>query len=77
MASSAVPEGSFLKPLSKPKDPALINSDDWPIFALKKVKVVSQQTGELVSLLSAHKDNPVKVTGQLLEIDDVNQHLGC
>ena len=77
MATTAFPEEVFLKPLAKPKPPALSNSDDWPIFSIKKVKVVSQDTGELVSLLSAQKGHPVKVTGQLCEIDDEYQHRGC
>ena len=72
----AVLEEAVLKPLIKPKNPALINSDDWPIFSLRKGKVVSQDNGKPVSLLSAHKDHPVKVTGQLLEIEDDLQSLG-
>ena len=71
----AIPEESVLKPLVKPKDPAFINSDDWPTFCLRKGKVVSQDNGEMVSLLSAHKGHPVKVTGQLLEIEDDLQPL--
>ena len=46
----------------------LKSSDDWPAFSITKAQVVSQQTGELVSLLSAHKGNPVTVTGRLEEI---------
>ena len=72
----AVPEEALLKPIVKPKNPALINSDDWPTFSLRKGKVVSQDNGEPVSLLSAHKYHPVKVTGYLLEIEDDLQHLG-
>ena len=76
MASRAVSEDVFFKPLVKPKDPALINTDNWPIFALRKARVVSQETGEQVSLLSAQTNNPVKVTGQLLEVEDSLRHLG-
>ena len=72
----AVSEEAVLKPLVKPKNTALINSDDWPTFSLRKGKVVSQHNGEPVSLLSAHKGHPVKVTGQLLEIEDDLQPLG-
>lgn len=77
MASRAASEGAYLKPLVIPKDPSLINTDTWPIFALKKVKVVSQDTGQPVSLLAAQKNNPVRVTGQLLEVEDDLQHRGC
>lgn len=72
----AVPEEAVIKPTFKPKNPALINTDDWPTFSLRKGKVVSQESGEPVSLLSAHKDHPVKVTGYLLEIEEDLQHLG-
>ena len=54
----------------QPKDPGIQSSDKWPCFALKDVNVVSQQTGEQASLLSAHKANPVTVTGRLEEIED-------
>ena len=67
----AVPEKTVLKP----KDPILVNSDEWATFSIRKVKVVSQDNGELASLLSAHKDHPVKVTGQLQEIEEDYQHL--
>ncbi len=72
----AVPEEAVLKPTFKPKNPALINTDDWPTFSLGKGKVVSQNSGKPVSLLSAHKEHPVKVTGSLLDVEDELQHLG-
>lgn len=71
-----VPEDAILKPVFKPKNPALINPDDWPTFSLRKGNVVSQGSGQPVSLLSARKDHPVKVTGYLLDIEDDLQHLG-
>lgn len=60
----------------KPKDPRLKNSDDWPNFLLKNVNITNQQTGQQVSLLSAHKGNPVRVTGQLDEVEDEYRSLG-
>lgn len=62
----SVPESHVLKP----RDPKILRSDDWPDFSIAKVNVVSQSTGQPVSLLSAHKDNPVKVTGRLEEVED-------
>lgn len=62
----SVPEGDVLRP----RDPKVLRSDDWPEFSIAKVNVVSQSTGKPVSLLSAHKDNPVKVTGRLEEVED-------
>lgn len=73
-ARKAMPvyEGTFLEP----KDPSLTNSDLWPEFSLSKVKVTSQKDGQLVSLLSAHAGLPVKVSGQLEEVDDGLLSLG-
>ena len=61
----------------RPKDAAIKgDSDSWPEFGLTKVKVTSQETGDLVSLLAAHKSCPVKVEGFLDEVDDDQIHLG-
>ena len=53
----------------KPKDPSLRNSDEWPTFNLKRISVTSQKTGELCSLLAAHKAYPVTVSGKIEKID--------
>ena len=53
----------------KPKDPSLLNSDEWPTFNLKKINVTSQKTGEICSLLAAHKAHPVLVSGKLDKVD--------
>ena len=52
-----------------PKDPSLGNSDEWPTFSLKKISITSQKTGELCSLLAAHKAHPVTVSGKLEKLD--------
>ena len=62
----AVPETKLLWP----KDPRITDSDDWPSYALRKAKVLSKTTGELVSLLAAHDGQPVKVLGTLEAVDD-------
>lgn len=54
----------------KPKDPSLINSDEWPTFNLKKINVTSQRTGKVCSLLAAHKAHPVIVSGKLEKVDN-------
>lgn len=53
----------------KPKDHSLPNSDEWPTFNLKKISVTSQKTGEVCSLLAAHKAHPVIVSGRLEKVD--------
>ena len=58
-----------------PKSSELKNPDDWEIFALTEANVFSQKTGQPCSLLSANTDNPVKVTGRLLEVDEELSHL--
>ena len=59
----------------EPKQPHLPTPDDWPVFALKDAYVVGQKSGELVSLLSAHKDNHVKVIGRLRKVDPEQRSL--
>lgn len=49
----------------KPKDPSIVSWDDWPTYTLRKTSIISQVTGESVSLLKAHKDHAVKITGYL------------
>lgn len=47
------------------KDPKIKDSDNWPSYTLKRVKVLSQKTGDPVSLFAANIDNPVQVFGIL------------
>ena len=63
-----VPEENLLRS----KDPAIQDSDDWPLYTLRKAKVRSKHTGELVSLLAAHDDHPVTVLGT---VESVNSDL--
>lgn len=59
----------------KPKDPLIAaNVDDWPIFSLRSVSVLSQVSKESVSLYSAHKQNPITVIGRL-DYDETVEHL--
>lgn len=70
--STPVPEDKILHP----KDANLASTDDWPTFTISHVKVISQHNKELVSLLSANKENPVKVIGWLEEVEDDQLSLG-
>ena len=60
----------------QPKDPNAGKPDDWPVFALKDVNVISLAGRHPVSLLAANKRNPVKVTGRLCQFDHDLIHLG-
>lgn len=60
----------------EPKDPSIENWDDWPTYSLRKTSIISQKTGESISLLKAHKDHAVKITGYLETIDSDQSHLG-
>ena len=68
----AIPEENVLEP----RAPLLDNPDDWLTFSLQKVRVISQKTGDVVSLLSAHQENPVTVIGKLDEVNEDELHLG-
>ena len=65
-------EESVLQPL-KDSDK---NPDDWPEFNLNHIEVTSADSGQKVSLLSAHQHNPLKVSGRLGSIDHDLVHLG-
>ena len=62
--------------LLEPRDPSLQNPDEWPSFPIQNIRVTSQKTGKDVSLLSAHPENAVNVSGKLDQIDDELLHLG-
>lgn len=60
----------------QPRKDADVNPDNWAQFNINKIKVNSQKTGCNVSLLSAHQNNPVKVSGKLERVDDELIHVG-
>lgn len=68
----AIPEEDILEA----KDPNIMDTDKWPSFSLRKVSVVSMRNGQTMSLLEAHQDSPVKVSGQLETISKDELHLG-
>ena len=55
----------------KPKNSAIQDFNDWPTYTLRRVKCFSED-GALVSLLSAHTDNALRIVGAL---DTVNSEL--
>ena len=61
----ATPEEEVLEA----RDPKIKDSDNWPSYTLKKVKVLSRKTGDPVSLFAANIDNPVQVLGTLGPLD--------
>ena len=60
--------------LIEPRKASHVDPDTWPIFSLQCAKVTSA-TGDIVSLFSTHRNNPVKVSGKLDAIDDDFKHL--
>ncbi|KAL6721571.1 hypothetical protein ACLMJK_000675 [Lecanora helva] len=62
----SVREDAVLQPLKA----SIKNPDDWPEFGLNHINITSLKTGRNVSLLSAHKDHPLRVVGRLGLIDD-------
>lgn len=51
------------------KDPSIVDSDDWPVYSLRQVNVLSELTGETVSLFTANGYHPLRVIGYLEKID--------
>lgn len=60
----------------QPRKAADTNPDTWAQFNINKIKVTSQKTGGNVSLLSAHQNNPVRVSGKLERVENELIHLG-
>lgn len=58
------------------KDPSITDSDDWPVYSLREVNVLSGLTGETVSLLTANGDHPIRVIGYLEKIDKTLSKFG-
>lgn len=61
--------------LLRARDPSIVNSDDWPVFPLKRVKIFSNSTGLPVSLFAAHQGHAIRVIGYLDKIGAENAHM--
>lgn len=58
-------------------NPSIQNdSDQWPEFVLKNVKVISPETNKPASLLVAHGEYPLRVEGSLEEVDPEDLGIG-
>ena len=58
------------------KDPSITDSDDWPVYTLREINVLSRLTGETVSLFTANDDHPIRVIGYLEKIDKTLSKFG-
>ena len=69
---STLPEERVLKSL----DPVPEDSNVWPDFQLREVKVFYQGKGRYADLLEASEENPLCVVGELMPLDDEQEQLG-
>ncbi|OAP63081.1 hypothetical protein AYL99_02308 [Fonsecaea erecta] len=68
---STQPEERVLKPL----DPVPDDVNDWPDFALRETKIFYQGKGRYADLLHASEETPLCVVGELMPLDDEQEHL--
>ncbi|KAL2438606.1 hypothetical protein ABEF95_012077 [Exophiala dermatitidis] len=68
---STYPEERVLKPL----DPIPEDVNDWPDFALREAKIFHQGKGRYADLLQASEKTPLCVLGELMPLDDEQEHL--
>ncbi|EXJ94191.1 hypothetical protein A1O1_02584 [Capronia coronata CBS 617.96] len=68
---STYPEERVLKPL----DPVPDDVNDWPDFALREAKIFHQGKGRYAELLQASEETPLCVLGELMPLDDEQEHL--
>jgi hypothetical protein len=69
---STLSEDTVLKLL----DPAPDDVNEWPDFALREAKVFYQGKGRYADLLQASVETPLCVMGELMPLDDEQDHLG-
>lgn len=69
---STLPEDRVLKPLNPLPD----DVNDWPDFSLREAKIFYQGKGRYADLLEASEDVPLCVLGELMPLDDEQDHLG-
>lgn len=65
------PEERVLKPL----DPVPEDVNEWPDFALREVKIFYQGKGRYADLLDAADNVPLCVLGELMPLEDEQEHL--
>lgn len=69
---TTLPESRVLKPL----DPIPLDVNEWPDFSLREVKIFYQGKGRYADLLEASENVPLCVLGELMPLDDEQEHLG-
>jgi hypothetical protein len=69
---STHPEERVLRPL----DPVPEDTNEWPDFALREVKIFYQGKGRYADLLEASEETPLCVLGELMPLEDEFEHLG-
>lgn len=60
----------------KPLEPVPEDVNEWPDFALREVKIFYQGKGRYADLLEASPEVPLCVLGELMPLDDEQEHLG-
>ena len=60
----------------KPLDPVLDDENEWPEFELREAKIFYQGKGRYADLLEASEESPLCVLGELMSLDDEQDHLG-
>ncbi|KAL5362719.1 hypothetical protein BJX96DRAFT_154457 [Aspergillus floccosus] len=58
-----------------PRDPSLVDENDWEEFSLSEVRVLVPGKSRYANLLAASEDNPVQVTGCLDEVEEEQESL--
>jgi hypothetical protein len=69
---STLSEERVLKPL----DPVPDDVNEWPDFALREAKIFFQGKARYADLLQASNETPLCVLGELMPLDDDQEHLG-
>lgn len=69
---STYPEERVLKAL----DPVPADVNEWPDFALREAKIFYQGKGRYADLLEACEEVPLCVLGELMPLDDEQEHVG-
>jgi hypothetical protein len=70
--ATGIPESKILKP----RDPAITDENEWPIFNLKNVRV-TDKAGRLVNLLDADASKKLTVVGNIDALQSTAKRKYC
>lgn len=59
----------------KPRDPSVLDENEWEEFSLTDVKVLIPGKSRYANLLATSPENPVRVVGCLNEVEEEQEHL--